>query len=327
MKAVRTTLLIFYWCIPCLTILWLLNLFYFNRFFETPILSPRAPLDYPYSFAIATFVSLCCSAIAIWVYQERRSNFNPLIICLGAFIGFLGNVLIITKVDNYNRSIGIAFFFVLATTLLSVLIFLILGFFIASVPKKTKGYLLRSSLETASKISLALLIYLFPFAIIFGLTIFLACQFPAQKTPSFSQRLLYGSPLLATILIPYFLLINTSFPPGTIIPANIRHEWGLRNFSYTYEGESNRLEACKLITDYIGDVKTTALVEDNNALYRSLSPSDSYSMFTLELIGTKGIAIAKVCSSTRCPRTNFIGIIKSKSGSQEIDISPCLNLN
>jgi hypothetical protein len=327
MKAVRTTLLIFYWCIPCLAILWLLNLFYFDRFFETPILSPSAPLNYPYSFAIAIFVSLCCSAIALWVYQEQRRNFNPLIICLGAFFGFLGNVLIITKVDNYNRSIGVAFLFVLATTLLSVMIFIILGFFIASIPKKAKGELFNSALETVLQISLALLVYLFPFAIVFVLTIFLACQFPASRTPSFSQRLLYASPLLAAILIPYFLLISISFPLGMIIPANIRHEWGLKNFAYSYEAESDRLKACDLMTNLIGNVKATALVEDNNAFYGSLAPGDSYSMFTLELIGTKGSAIAKVCSSTRCPRTNFVSRIKSESGSQEIDISPCLNLN
>jgi hypothetical protein len=327
MKEVRTTLLIFGWSIPFLVFLWSLNLFYFDRFFETPIFSLRAPLDYPYSFAIALFFSLCYGAIALWIYQVQRSDFNPVIICLGALIGLLGSIFSITRIDIYNRSFSATIFFLLGTTLLSVLIFVIFLFLFFSISQQPRKEILRSAIASGLQIATAFLTYLFPFTLIFIITIFLACQFPINKPQTLRSRLFYSSPLIAVVIVPYFLLINTYFPIGTVIPISIRYEWGMKNFLYTYEAESELIKTCDLIKKYIGDVTATALVEDKNAFYGGITPSDSYSMFTLELVGNKGSAIVKTCSSSRCPRTNFIGRIISNSGMQEVDIFPCLNLN
>jgi hypothetical protein len=327
MKEIRTTVSLVAWNIPSLAIFWLFNLLYFDPFFETSLLSPRVPLDYPYSFAIAMFFSLCCSAIALWIFRKQKSDFNPLIICFGTFIGFLASVLAITQVNTYNRSIGAAGLFVLGTTLLLVTFFVILLFFIFSALQKSKEEIIKLAIEAGLQISIALLIYIFPFTLVFMAAIFLACQFPTKKISSFSRRLLYGSPLIVAFLIVYLIVIQKNFPPGMLVPTNLRYEWGMKNFPYTYESESERLKACNIITNDIGEVQATALVEDNNVFHGSFAPGDGYSMFTLELIGEKGTAIAKTCSSSRCPRTKFTSKIQSRSGIQEVDISPCLNLN
>ncbi|MCU0537920.1 MAG: hypothetical protein MUD14_28885, partial [Hydrococcus sp. Prado102] len=230
MKEIRTTVSIFAWNIPSLAILWLFNLLYFDPFFETSLLSPRAPLDYPYSFAIAMFFSLCCSAIALWIFRKQKSDFNPLIICFGAFIGFLASVLTITQVNTYNRSIGAAGLFVLGITLLSVTFFVILLFFIFSALQKSKKEILKLAIEAGLQFSIALSIYTFPFTLVFILAIFLACQFPTKKPSSFSRRLLYSSPLLAAFLIIYLIIIQNNFPPGMLVPINLRYEWGMKNF-------------------------------------------------------------------------------------------------
>ncbi|NJK48228.1 hypothetical protein HC931_08620 [Candidatus Gracilibacteria bacterium] len=273
------------------------------------------------------FFSLCCSAIALWIFRKQKSDFNPLIICFGVFIGFLASVLTITQVNTYNRSIGAASLFVLGTTLLLVSFFVILLFFIFSALQKSKEEIFKLAKETGFQCSIVLLIYLFPFTLIFIAAIFLACQFPIHKPSSYSRRLLYGSSLTIAFLIIYLMVIQGNFPPGTLVPNNLRYEWGIKNFPYDYESEGDRLKICELITNSIGEVKATALVEDNNVFHGSFTPGDGYSMFTLELIGEKGTAIAKTCSSLRCPRTKFISKIRSRSGTQEIDISSCLNLN
>jgi hypothetical protein len=327
MKEIRTTVSIVAWNIPSLAILWLFNLLYFDPFFETSLLSPRAPLDYPYSFAIAMFFSLCCSAIALWIFRKQKSDFNPLIICFGIFIGFLASVLAISQVNTYNRSIGAAGLFILGTTLLSVTFFVILLFFIFSALQKSKEEVVKLAIEAGLQFSVVLLIYFFPFTLVFIAAIFLACQFPTNKPSSFSRRSLYGSPLIAALFAIYLIIIQGNFPPGMLVPINLRYEWGMKNFPYTYESESERLKACNIIIKSIGEVKATALVEDNNIFHGSFTPGDGYSMFTLQLIGEKGTAIAKTCSSSRCPRTQFISKIRSRSENKEVDISPCLNLN
>lgn len=84
MNAIRSTLLIFIGSIPYLAFLGLLSLICYNDFIGLWFLSPY---DYPFSFAIALFISLTSSIIIIWVFKEQSKDFNLISVCLSILIG------------------------------------------------------------------------------------------------------------------------------------------------------------------------------------------------------------------------------------------------
>jgi len=325
MTSIRTTLLIFSWSIPVLVILWLLNLFYFDPFFEASILSFNAPLMYPYSFSIALFVALCCGAIAFWIYRPQKSDFNPLLVCFGILIGFLTSIIAITQFSVYEKSLKSLFSFLLSINLLMIaLLVILLLLWTNSIQEATKN-ILKTKKEVLLLTINVLLFYLFPFSLIYVLPVFLTCLFQTRKLFNLAQRVIYCSPIGLSILLIYFFTVSSNFPPGMIIPAGIRHQWGMNNFPFNYEVASDRLRTCNLLTKYIGDVQATALVEDNNSNTNNIGSGSSYSMFTLELVGNKATAIVKDCSSRlNCPRKNFKTRILTPTNVLEINNLPCL---
>lgn len=109
-----------------------------------------------------------------------------------------------------------------------------------------------------------------------------------------------------------------------IVPTGIRHQWGMNNFPFSYEAASDRLRTCKILTEYIGEVRATALVEDKNSNTSNIGSGSSYSVFTLELVGSKATALVKDCSSRlSCPRKNFKTRIITQTQAFEIKNLPC----
>jgi hypothetical protein len=324
MSSIRTTLLIFSWSIPILVILWLLNLFYFDSFFEVPIFSLNAPIFYPYSFAIALFVALCCGAIAFWIYRPQKSDFNPLLVCLAIFIGFIANIATITQVNVYEQSLKSLFSFLLSINLLMIAIFaIVLLLWLDSIQEATQN-VLKSKKEILLLLINVLLFYLFPFSLIYILPIFLACLLQNRKPLDLTQRAVYSSPIGIAMLLIYFFTVSTVFPPGMVIPMRIRHQWGMNNFPFSYEATSDRLKTCKLLTEYIGEVRETALVEDKNSNNSNIGSGGSYSVFTLELVGNKARALVKDCSSRlSCPRKDFKTRIITQTKAFELKNLPC----
>lgn len=86
MNAIRCTFLIFIWSIPILFFIGLIIFFHYNKFIGFWFLSPY---DYPFSFAIALFISLTSSAIGLWIFRQQSQDFNLIIVILCIFLGCL----------------------------------------------------------------------------------------------------------------------------------------------------------------------------------------------------------------------------------------------
>ncbi len=199
MNAMRSTSLIFVWSIPILVCIGLLSLFNYNKFIGFWFLSPY---DYPFSFAIALFISLTASAIGVWIFREQCQDFNLFIVILCIFLGCLSRL-------SVAQSLEVNIFYM----------FIVLPFALIFLGKIAISI---ADLLTLLVGGIRLIWGSIAFYILPLLFVLLICKFPSQKPPNQAKRFRYASPALGAIMLIYFYTFGTSFyvTPGLIIPNN-----------------------------------------------------------------------------------------------------------
>lgn len=295
MSAIRSTFLIFILSIPILVCIGLLSLLNYNKFIGFWFLSPyNNPFtyNYPFSFAIALFICLTFSAIVIWIFRQQSQDFNLILVILCIFLGCL------LRLNVYYAEITLTFIFHLIILLCINIIF---GDEI-SIDKN-----LLNLINASIRLSLGgIAFYIIPLILVF-----IACKFPIPKPSSQAKRFRYASPALGAIMLLYFYAFGTSFyvTPGLIIPQNLRHIWGdIQNPRYQEQAIA-KVKSCALITDTIGEIEATALAEGLN--FQSMVDNDSLGNLSLEVVGKRGTAFIKDCTTDVCCPKNLYADTKN----------------
>lgn len=304
MSAIRSTFLIFIWSLPILVCIGLLSLLNYNEFIGFWFLSPY---NYPLSFTIALFISLTLSVIGIWILRQQSQDFNLIIVISCIFLGCL------LRLSVYSAEVTLTFIFTL------IILLCVYRIFEGIIPGD-------KNLINLIYASISLSLGGIAFYIIPLILVFIACKFPIPKPSSQAKRFRYASPVLGAILLFSYYTFGTSFyvTPGLIIPHNIRHIWGdIQNPRYQ-EQASAKVKSCPLITDTIGEaesgrinkvgvpptlaqlfktIEATAPAEKLN--FPSMVDNDSLVNLSLEVVGKRGTAIIKDCTTDVCCPKNL----------------------
>lgn len=283
MSAIRSTFLIFIWSLPILVCIGLLSLLNYNEFIGFWFLSPY---NYPLSFTIALFISLTLSVIGIWILRQQSQDFNLIIVISCIFLGCL------LRLSVYSAEVTLTFIFTL------IILLCVYRIFEGIIPGD-------KNLINLIYASISLSLGGIAFYIIPLILVFIACKFPIPKPSSPAKRFRYASPVLGAILLFSYYTFGTSFyvTPGLIIPHNIRHIWGdIQNPRYQ-EQASAKVKSCPLITDTIGEIEATAPAEKLN--FPSMVDNDSLVNLSLEVVGKRGTAIIKDCTTDVCCPKNL----------------------
>ena len=286
MNAIRSTFLIFIWSLPILVCLGLLSLLNYNEFIGFWFLSPY---NYPFSFAIALFISLTSSAIGIWIFRQHQ-DFNLITVILCIFLGCLLGL----SVYYGEVIIGVIFSLIILFGIYKIFGGIISG---------------QENLINLTKASLSLrgiTFYVIPLILVF-----IACKFTISKPSTQAKRVRYASPALGAILLFSYYTFGTSFyvTPGLIIPHNLRHIWGdIQNPRYQEQAIA-KVKSCPLITNTIGEIEAIAVAEGLN--FPSMVDNDSLVNLSVEVVGKRGIAFIKDCATDVCCPKNLYADTKN----------------
>ena len=287
MNAIRSTFLIFIWSLPILVCIGLLSLFNYNKFIGFWFLSPY---DYPFSFAIALFISLTSSAIGVWIFRQQHQDFNLIIVILCIFLGCL------LRLSVYYAEVTLSFILSL------IILFGIYNIFGGIISGKQNLINLTNASISLGRIAF----YVIPLILVF-----VACKFPITKPSSQAKRFRYASPAVGAILLFSCYTFGTSFyvTPGLIIPNNLRHIWGdIQNPRYQEQAIA-KVKSCPLITDAIGEIEAIAVAEGLN--FPSMVDNDSLINLSVEVVGKRGTAFIKDCATDVCCPKNLYADTKN----------------
>jgi hypothetical protein len=218
--------------------------------------------------------------------QDESKDYNPIIVILFLLIGFLIKLNLNLNIDAF------------LTILILLTAFILIGI-IGLIPFKIGEILKHICLVIVNIISY----FFIPLC-----SIFIACKlikYLSTLSVTFnlnlnkSKRTICAIPLIVTIMIFSIYSFgehNYYFPPGMIIPHQLRHNWADKQFHTFYERAIEEIEKCSLIPDKIGKIKAVTIAEGKTSFSFDLD-GDDWMALPLEVVGEKGIFIVRGCEN------------------------------
>ena len=198
--ALCTTTLIFVCSFPFLVVLGLLSLVKPDELIGSWF---TAPATYPFSFSIALFVALCCSAATVRTMREQWQDVNLGLVILSAFLGCSLSALV-TPVDILDSlTFILIYIFVALATLIIFLRLLIVMLRTEPNVSALKVALLWTEVLLVRTLFSNLLV-VFPY-----IFVYFSCCFTSNKLSFPRRQVKYLIPILILFLLPYFLIALT----------------------------------------------------------------------------------------------------------------------
>lgn len=290
-SAAAITSLIFIVSCPFLFLLALPSIFLRDDFIGVWLNNPG---DFPFSFSMALFVALSCSAVTLGIFSVKQESFSVFVVIIAALIGCILN-LIILPINAYKYLI---YLYLLTGILLISPIILVITLTIDSFLVKDKLNI--KSLKMTSKllyVDVFILVNLFSsFLLVLPFVcIYISCKILNEIQYRYQLSVKYTLCLLLVILIPYCIASTAKLTPGLIMPIEYRNYLGFREYESYYKQAITQLNECKQLKNYIGHIQTQGFAEGRHYQQTDFSAGGEAGRFVLELVGDQGTAFVNGC--------------------------------